>query len=164
MIRELENWLMDTVLGKAFVDNAWWAWPMAESLHFIGLTLLLGSIILIDLRLMGYARGIGFMALHRLLPLTITGFLINLCTGSLFLISSADQYLRNSAFHFKLLFLMLAALNIVLFYSTQFRRLRALPADAAMPLAAGVMGGVSLLCWIGVICAGRLLTFYRPWP
>jgi hypothetical protein len=61
-----------------------------------------------------------------------------------------------------MLFMMLAGLNVLTFYSAVFRRVKSLPAGAEAPLAAKMIGGASLLLWTGIIVCGRLLTFYRP--
>lgn len=162
MIDALTRWLASTRLSNWFLDNGAWTWPMAESLHFIGLTMLIGSIGLIDLRVLGMGKGIRIADLHKLVKFTIAGFVLNVCTGSLFIIGQPDQYFLNRAFHFKLAFLTIAGLNVLAFYGSEFRRLKQLGPDDQAPLAARLMAGLSLVCWIGVICAGRLLTFYRP--
>ena len=158
----LTRWLASTALSKWFMDNAPWTWPLAESLHFIGLTLLIGSIGLIDLRIIGLGKGIRVVDLHKLVKFAVAGFVLNLCTGSLFLIGRPDQYFLNHAFHFKLMFLTLAGLNVLAFYASQFQQLKHLGSGDDAPMPARWMAAVSLVCWIGVICAGRLLTFYRP--
>src|SRR5690554_6686721 len=162
MIEALTRWLENSRLSQAFLDNGAWSWPLSESLHFIGLTLLVGSIGLIDLRILGLGKGIRIIDMHRLVVFAVAGFVINILTGSLFITGQPDQYFLNRAFHFKLAFLLVAGLNVLVFYTTAFRSLKTLgPFDTA-PVPARVMALVSLLCWTGVICAGRLLTFYRP--
>lgn len=162
MIDALTRWLERTALSNWFLDNGAWTWPLAESLHFIGLTLLLGSIGLIDLRILGVGKGIRIADLHKLVAFTVAGFVLNVCTGSLFIIGQPDQYFLNRAFHFKLVFLTIAGLNVLAFYGIEFRRLQQLGPQEEAPLPARLMAGLSLVCWIGVISAGRLLTFYRP--
>lgn len=162
MTDALTKWLESTWLSNAFLDAGAWSWPLAESVHFIGLCMLIGSIGLIDLRLLGVGKGIRFGDLHRLVSFTVAGFVLNVLSGSLFVIGQPDQYFLNKAFHFKLAFLTIAGLNVLAFYSTEFRRLQLLGPQDDAPVRARVMAGVSLACWIGVICAGRLLTFYRP--
>jgi len=83
-------------------------------------------------------------------------------TGFLFLTTEANQYIYNPSFHFKMLFMGTAGLNILVFYSAYFRKIRTLPPGADAPLGARIIGGVSLCCWVGIIVCGRLLTFYRP--
>ena len=81
--------------------DSWWAWPTLESLHFIGMSVLIGTIGLFDLRLLGFARGVPYAALHRLIPVGIAGYTLNLLTGLCFLSGTPDQYLFNLAFRVK---------------------------------------------------------------
>ncbi|HWN83526.1 MAG TPA: hypothetical protein VNN99_00190 [Vicinamibacterales bacterium] len=161
VLQAIEPVLRTTALG-AWVRHSQWAWPILESLHFIGMSLLIGTIGLFDLRLLGFARGIPYGALHRLIPLGIAGYTLNIATGFCFLSGTPDQYLFNAAFRFKMTFMLVAGLNVVFFYTRVFRRLEALPPDSAPPFGARVAGAVSLAMWIGVMSAGRLLTFFRP--
>ena len=102
-------------------------------------------------------------ALHRLIKYGVAGFIGNVLTGICFLSGAPDQYIYNWSFRWKLVFLTVAGLNILVFYSSFFRRVRDLGEDEAIPVGARVVGAVSICCWIGVITAGRLLTFYRPY-
>jgi hypothetical protein len=141
-----------------------WGWPLAESLHFIGLSLLVGTIGLFDLRLLGLGRRIPIAALHRLIPWGLVGFGINAVSGVSFLLAEPDQYVYNPSFHFKVLFIAAAGLNALTFYLTSYRGVTSSGAPADAPPVAKVIAAVSLSLWIGVIVAGRLLTFYRPFP
>lgn len=139
-----------------------YGWPVIESLHFIGLSMLVGVIGVFDLRLIGMAKRIPIGVLHRAVPFGVMGYALNVITGSMFLTTEANQYIYNPSFHFKMLFMGIAGLNILVFYSAVFRKVRNLPAGADAPLAAKIIGGVSLCCWVAIIICGRLLTFYRP--
>jgi len=139
-----------------------YAWPTFESLHFLGMSLLIGTIGTFDLRLLGYARAVPVRALHRLIPLGITGFLINISTGICFICAFPDQYLFNAAFRWKVVFITIAALNVLFFYTRVFRRLEAASENVPPKLGARIAGGVSLAAWVGVMSAGRLITFFRP--
>ena len=140
-----------------------WMWPIAESFHFLGLSLLVGTILLFDLRLLGVARRIPIGALHRLVPWGLLGYGLNVVSGFLFLMTEPDQYIYNPAFQFKVLFMALAGLNAGAFYLTFYRRATASGTLDAPPTAKFI-AAVSLCLWLGVIVAGRLITFYRPWP
>jgi hypothetical protein len=157
----LEVTLRTTPVGH-FMRTSAWAWPILESLHFMGMSVLIGTIGLFDLRLLGFARGISFAALHRLIPLGISAYTLNILTGLCFLAGAPDQYLWNPAFHFKVAFMTVAGLNVVFFYTRVFRGLQQLPPDSPPPFGARLAGAVSLTMWIGVMSAGRLLTFFRP--
>ncbi len=99
-----------------------WAWPIAESLHFLGLCLLVGAIGSFDLRLLGVARSVPIAAVHRLIPWGLLGFAINVASGLLFVLTEPDQYIYNPSFHLKVLFLGIAGVNASLFYVTSFRQ------------------------------------------
>ena len=141
-----------------------WTWPVVESLHFLGLTLLFGSIAAWDLRLIGLVQGVPIAAFHRLIPFAVAGFVVNVTSGIGFLMAAPDQYIYNPAFHVKMTLVMLAGVNVLVFYLTMFRRVNDLPAASPSPVRAKVSGAVSLACWIGVIVCGRMITFYRPFP
>ena len=139
-----------------------WSWPIAESVHFVGLTLLFGSIVAWDLRLIGVAKQVPIAAFHRLVPFAVMGFAINAASGTFFLMTHPDQYVYNPAFHLKVLCLILAGANVVLFYLTLFRRVKRLGPGAQGPALARLSGAISLALWTIVIVAGRMITFYRP--
>lgn len=142
--------------------NTQWGWPAVESLHFIGLTLLVGTVGLFDLRLLGIGRGINIAALHSLVPWGVAGFAINLVTGFMFLVSDPGQYVYNPAFQLKMLAIVIAGFNLMVFYSLLAPQVRALPNTATVPSAARLVALISLMCWVAVISFGRLITFYRP--
>lgn len=160
----LENALLEFAYGSGIFDfmHSAWGWPVMESIHFTGLSLLIGTVGVFDLRLLGVAREIPIAALHKLVPYGVGGFCLNLVSGVTFLVSAPDQYLYNPAFQTKLAFMLVAAINMVLFYRTVMAEVRALAPDAGAPVRARFMGGISLLCWMMVIICGRLITYYRP--
>ena len=142
--------------------NSAWGWPSVESLHFIGLSLLIGAVGLYDLRMLGLARGVPMDALHRLIPWGVGGYALNATTGFLFVTSAPDQYLYNPAFQVKLGLMAVAGLNVLFFYRFVFGQMAGSIAGDRAPFPARVAAGVSLTCWMGVIVCGRLITYYRP--
>lgn len=156
-----EAWVRTTWLSKTVLAN-FWLWPTLETLHYLGLCLLLGAVGLFDLRVLGLFKGLSPAALHRLVPVGVAGFGLNLVTGICFFAGYPEQYAYNNAFRVKLALMAVAAVNLVLFYSTAFKNARATPAGASAPPLARLLAGVSLGCWLGVLTAGRLLTFFRP--
>lgn len=153
------RWLKGTGLSYC-VTHYSWIWPTCETLHFIGLALVIGMIGLLDLRLLGVAKGLPFAPIGRLVPWGILGFAINLVTGSLFFAGDPFQYTHNYAFGLKMLFILLAGSNVLAFYLTGVsRKTEALgPGDDA-PLSAKVIAGTSLFLWFGVMFWGRMLPF-----
>jgi hypothetical protein len=140
-----------------------WAWPIAESVHFIGLSMLIGSIGAFDLRLLGVMKRVPIGAVHRFIPWGIAGFVLNMSSGLMFLLTEPDQYILNISFHLKLTFLMIAGINAATFYLTSWRT--AFGGDVyEAPRRAKLIAAISLTAWVGVIICGRMLTFFRPFP
>jgi len=142
--------------------NTKWGWPCAESLHYVALALLLGTVGLFDLRLLGYAHGISLAALHKFVPIGVLAYLANIITGSFFFVSAPDQYAYNPAFQMKVVCMAIAGVNMFVFYATTARAVKALDPVAAAPLHAKIIGAISLCSWIGVIVFGRIITAFRP--
>jgi hypothetical protein len=142
--------------------NSKWGWPAVESIHFVALAVLLGTVGVFDLRMLGVAKSLSIAALHRLIPWGIGAFVTNVITGSMFFVSAPDQYAYNPAFQLKGLCILLAGMNVAVFYSGPVRQVKALPADGEASPIAKVIGCVSLLSWISVIVFGRLITMFRP--
>ena len=90
-----------------YVRDTPWTWVTAETLHFVGLTILIGVLAIINLRLLGFMKNVSPSLLMRLLPWGMIGFAINTMTGMLFFVAAPQQYQDNPAFYWKLIFLML---------------------------------------------------------
>ena len=158
-----ELWVRSTSLHKFVVQHEPWVWPTCEIIHYLGLSLLLGTVGLFDLRVFGVAKGIPLRAIHRLIPWGIAGYMLNILTGVVFLSGHPDQYFYNNAFRFKALFMAIAGLNVVAFYGTSaFRELATLKGGMEAPMRAKIIAGTSLAMWVSVLICGRLLTFFRP--
>ena len=133
------------------------AWPTLEALHFIGLSLLFGVVLVGNLRILGFMRNAPFVDIHRLLPWGVWGFVINSVTGMLFFVGQAFQYIDNPAFHLKVLFMLLAGANVL--YLTMFDDVWALRTGDVAPFSAKLMAGSQIFLWLGVIYFGRMLPY-----
>jgi hypothetical protein len=98
MTAPVPGWPRTAAAGAAFVLDNPWVWPICEVFHFVGLCLLLGVVLLVNLRLLGYVRGVAFTDVNRLLPFAVAGLGINIVTGMLFFLASPEQYTQNPAF------------------------------------------------------------------
>jgi len=146
-------------MGRAvgdYVRDTPWTWIAAETLHFIGLTLLVGVILLIDLRVLGFMPQVSFAALDRLLPWAMLGFALNVFTGMLFFAAAFGQYTNNPAFFWKLIFVLLAGINTL--YFTFDRSWALAPGRDAPPLSKAVAVG-AMFFWVGVMYWGSMLPF-----
>lgn len=157
----LMDWIVSTPANHLMIDYRW-SWPIAETVHFIGLILMAGTVGAFDLRLLGFAPGIPPATLHRMLRYGIAGFGLSAATGLLFISGAPDQYFYNYAFYFKMASLAALGGNAALFYTREYRFVRAMgPDDEARP-AAKRMALASLALLAAVMLGGRMLTFFRP--
>ena len=139
-----------------------YGWHACETLHFFGLSLLVGTIGMFDMRVLGMAKRIPIAPLHRLAPWGVAGYFLNVITGFMFLMTFPNQYLYQWPFWFKIGFMMVAGTNALIFNLIIMRKVAVLgPGDDA-PVVAKIMCAASLCLWIGVIFAGRFLAFYKP--
>ena len=158
MSKAILTYLKSTSLSHAMSMSPY-LWPICESLHFIGLALLIGGAGLIDLRLMGFFRSVPVSAVMQVRMWAALGLLINVVTGSLFFIGAPDQYIHNSAWYFKLLFLAVAMINLIVFETTQKKRMLSIGAGENTPTSFKVAGAVSMGSWFLVLYFGRMLPF-----
>jgi hypothetical protein len=154
----LLDWLRESWLG-ALVRDIPWLFPTFESLHFAGMALLIGVIGIIDLRVLGFAKGLPLGPLHRYLPLAFLGFGINALTGLAMFASDPYSYWEVPSFRFKMLLVVLAGLNAVWFWVAILRHVDGWGSGADTTRMAKVISGASLVFWIGVIVAGRFIAF-----
>lgn len=148
--------LAGTAIGYS-VSTSVWIFPTLETLHFIGLAMLVGGIAALDLRVLGVAKELPIKPFHRLLPLVFIGFGVNLVTGILFFLADPVGYGNNPAFVFKMVLVLLAGLNALWFEFAVSKGLASLGGGSDAPSTAKVICSLSLAFWAGIIIAGRLL-------
>ena len=141
----------------AYVGTHQWVWPLCETLHFVGLCLLLGVVLTVDLRMLGVGKTLSFAALYQLLPLGMLGFTINLVTGMIFFVATPDQY-TGFLFFLKMVLVVLGAVNVL--YFMLFDEPWAVGEGDDAPKATKVIAASAIVIWLGVLCCGRLLPFF----
>jgi hypothetical protein len=157
------EWIKQTSIG-AFVRDTPWAFPTLQSLHFIGMSLLIGVVGVIDLRVLGLARGLPIHPLHRFLPLAFFGFGLNVLTGLFFFCHDPYVYAFNPSFRIKMLLILLAGLNALWFRLGVFLDVDKWGPGIEASRLAKVISALSLLLWVGVITAGRFIAFTNSQP
>jgi hypothetical protein len=141
----------------AYVGAHVWVWPLCETLHFVGLCLLLGVVLTVDLRMLGVGKSLSFAALYQLLPLGMLGFTINLVTGMIFFVATPDQY-TGFLFFLKMILVVLGAVNVL--YFMLFDEPWTVGEGDDAPMSTKVIAASAIAIWIGVLCCGRLLPFF----
>jgi uncharacterized membrane protein len=143
----LEAWVL---------DNAW-VWPTGETLHFTGMALLFGVMLVINLRLVGLLRKLPFKAMHRLLPVGIFAFGISLTTGMMLFNANPTRYIAVPTFFLKMFLVALAGIAVL--YVTIFDETWNLGPDDNPPLSAKAFAVVTTIMWLGVLYYGRMIPF-----
>lgn len=134
----------------------WWLWPAAETIHFIGLSLLFGVVLLVNLRLLGVAKRLSGAALHQLLPVGMCGFGLNLATGMLFFIGKPAMY-NSWVFYYKIVLVVLGGINVL--YFTTLGRAWSVGAGEDAPPSAKLAAASAIAVWFGVLYYGHMLPF-----
>jgi len=155
---EFAAWVESTPISKALFGMSW-LWPVCESLHFVGLCMLIGGAGLLDLRLMGMFRGLAIRHIKAMMPWAIGGFLINAATGTLFLIMQPHLYLSSAVWWSKVAFIGIAAANALFFETRLALPALAMEPDADTTRAMKVVGLCSLFSWFAVLYCGRMLPY-----
>jgi hypothetical protein len=135
--------------------------PLIESVHVVAICLVVGSILAVDLRLLGLAsinRSVSRVT-AGLLPLTWGAFVVAVASGSLLFISNATKYLGNGFFIAKILLIGVAGLNMAIFHFIGAKDLPRWENQAQLPLPARLAGGLSILLWVAVVACGRWIGF-----
>lgn len=153
------NWLYDTPIAFAIREHET-LFPWIESLHVLAIVLVVGTISIVDLRLLGLAsrNRPATMLMREILPYTWIAFVVAVITGSLLFSSNAPKYAHNPYFQAKMALLVLAGCNMAVFHLIGARDIIRWDV-AATPVAAKAAGGISLLLWIAVVACGRWIGF-----
>jgi hypothetical protein len=163
LLQDLIAFVEHGTLGELVRENDL-LFPFIESVHVLAVCLVVGSIAVVDLRLLGFAsvdRPVGRL-MRSILPITVGAFGLAVAAGSLLFISHASKYLENRFFIAKITLIALAGVNMAVFHLIGARNLDQWENDALPPLFARVAGGLSLSLWVSVVACGRWIGFTMP--
>ncbi len=154
------EWIYRTPLSLSIRESIW-VYPILNVLHCVGILLVAGTIVVVDLRLLGFGlrRSPVSNVVREVLPWTLAGFAFMFITGSLLAWSEPVRLYHSLFFPWKLLFLALAGFNALLFHYGIYRNVGAWDSALLTPLRARMAGIVSIVCWICVIAAGRAVGY-----
>ena len=156
------QWLYGSTLGTSIRESTY-LFPIIETVHVLGITLVVGTIAIVDLRLLGivFRREKFSEVVGQVLPLTWSGFAIMFASGFLIFTSEAVDAYRNPAFRIKLVLLLFAGLNPLIFHSTIYRSVAAWDDARVAPRQARATAILSLTLWSAIIIAGRAIAYFH---
>jgi uncharacterized membrane protein len=138
------------------INQVVWFVPW-QTVHFFGFALIFGTVLLVSLRVLGFAKSVPFSAMHRLLPLGFCGVLMNVFSGMLILQADSGRYLNNITFVPKIAAIGIGGIAVL--YFTLSERVWAVGPGEDAPASAKAMAVLILLAWATVIMGGRLLAY-----
>ena len=154
------QWLEKTPAAAAMRDSLW-TFDITETIHTLGIILVAGTIMLVDLRLLGLGlrREPVSHVVSRVVPWTLSGFGLMFLTGGWLFSAEATKLYHSPAFRIKMVLLSLAGLNALIFHLTIYRRSAEWDGMPVAPLRARLAGLASLVLWVGIIAAGRAIAY-----
>ncbi len=153
------RWLQQTFIGTHMHQSVW-LFPVVEALHILlGTVPLVMATTILNARLLGWAlRQVPVSELARqALPWAWAGFAVQVITGVLLFSADATKYADTHIFYIKMLLILLAGTNALVFNRTTYRGVSTWDTASSPPLAAKLMGFVSLILWLAVVVMGRVL-------
>jgi hypothetical protein len=158
---EICQWINATNFATSIRESDW-VYPIIETVHVLAIALLVGTVAIVDLRLLGIVlkRARISRIAGRLLPLTWAGFVAMFASGGLLFVAQASKSYVNPAFRIKLLLLVLVGVNPLIFHSTIYRSVAVWDDKIAAPMRARLAAVLSLGLWSGIIIAGRAIAYY----
>ena len=137
-----------------------WLYPAVEIVHIAGFVILVGAVVMFDLRVLGLSRQVPVRALARhLLPWSVGALALIVPTGLLMFSAHAADFLGNRAFQLKMALLLAAGLNAAWFHTGPYQGVDSWNVDATAPLSARLSVALSIALWFSVIACGRLLAY-----
>ena len=160
MIPEFNQWLQDTSVSTAIRESTY-LFPFIEGTHLLGCGVSAGTIAISDLRLLGWnmQKHPASRVMGALLPFTIAGFIIMMITGGLLYWAEPIKAWSSLWFKLKLVFMVLAGLNALIFHTTIYRSMNKWDIDLNPPTGAKLAGILSLVLWALVIWSGRTTAY-----
>lgn len=155
---EILQWMEASAIADA-VRTYGWIYPALESAHYIGIASLVGAIMLIDLRLLGFAKRLPLKTMITLLPWVWAGFFINLFSGGIIFIYGATGFGTNKAFLLKMTLMVLAGINAFLFELAARRGRDDWVVTGQAPLLVKGIATLSFVLWLSVVTTGRWMAY-----
>jgi len=161
-VQDFLAWMEASALGNLMRGSGVWMYATVNLIHILGVAALFGSILVLDLRLVGLWRRIPLAELsHATVPIATIGFVVAATTGVGLLATMATEYLGNPFLLIKFPAILLGVINVALVTRSAAWRARGVrELSRAENRQLALMGGVSLFCWTTAMTAGRMIAYW----
>ena len=161
-MHEFAAWLEGSALGHAMRESGVWTYGVVNLIHILGVATFFGSVLVLDLRLLGVWRSITLPSITRpLVPLAVGGFMVAAFSGICLLATKTTEYVGNPFLYIKFPAIGLGLVNVAaLNYIPAWKQHRCRDLSPREQRTLAIFGGVSLACWLTAISAGRLIAYW----
>lgn len=155
-------WLQGSALGRAMRESGVWTYGVVNLVHILGVASLFGSVVILDLRLLGFWRKVTLAGISKAaVPVAATGFAIAAMSGVCLLATKATEYVGNPFLYIKFPAIGLGILNVIaLNFSSAWKQHKSREPSSQEQSRLAVFGGISLFCWLTAISAGRMIGYW----
>lgn len=151
------EWLESSAVAR-LVQESIWGYPIVLSSHAVGMAILVGIVLMINFRVLGFAPGVPIRSLKVMFRVALIGLVINVVSGTMLFVANADAFYESNPFRIKIVLLVAGGVLLALLSKRIFG-----PEDSAARAAEGttrIIAGASIVAWLGVIVAGRLIAYW----
>lgn len=151
------EWLESSAVAR-LVQESMWGYPIVLSSHAVGMAILVGIVLMINFRVLGFAPGVPIRSLRVMFGVALVGLVINVVSGTMLFVANADAFYESNPFRIKIVLLVAGGLLLALLWRRIFG-----PEDSATRAAemtTQIIAGASIVTWLGVIVAGRLIAYW----
>lgn len=161
-MHELMAWLEGSALGHAMRESGVWTYAVVNLVHILGVATLFGAILVLDLRLLGMWRKVALQAIAQpVVPVAAAGFVVAASSGICLLATKATEYIGNPFLYIKFPAILLGLTNVSVLNSLSgWKRRKSNDLSLREQRQLAVAGGVSLICWLTAITAGRMIGYW----
>src|SRR5881396_3867579 len=159
---EFMAWLQSSALGHAMRESGVWTYGVVNLVHILGVASLFSAVLVLDMRLLGVWRNVALAAIAEpIVPVAATGFAIAAASGVCLLATKATEYVGNPFIYIKFPAIALGLMNVAaLHFSSAWKARKTRELFSHEQLRLAVAGGISLLCWLTAISAGRMIGYW----
>jgi Co/Zn/Cd efflux system component len=153
----LLDWLESTYAAR-LVQESIWGYPIVLSGHAVGMAILVGIVLMINFRVLGFASGVPMVAMRPMLRFAMIGLVINVISGTMLFMANANSFFESNPFRVKIVLLIVGAILLAVMPARLFDERGTVRAHS-FDTWSKVLATVAILVWLGVMVAGRLIAY-----